>query len=54
MRILREDFTKIAPAYKISPLISLQSVLNLSASVYSPLCQGKPPIQEQLHDADDA
>ena len=47
-------FYKNRPSLKkISPLISLQSVLNLSASVNSPFCQGKPQIREQLHDADD-
>ena len=48
-------FYKNRPSLKqISPLISLQSVLNLSASVNSPFCQGKPQIREQLHDADNA
>ena len=48
-------FYKNGPSLKkISPLISLQSVLNLPASVNSPFCQGKPQIREQLHDADDA
>ena len=48
-------FYKNRPSLKkVSPLISLQSVLNSSASVNSPFCQGKPQRREQLHDANDA
>ena len=47
----RVDFTKYRP-YKTSPLISLQSAFNLSASVdmIAPFLKEN----QQLHDADDA